>query len=219
MISRILKLSAVLAGGAVFCAAGCGSPNKANIELRKQIQTLESQNAQLRQQHAGDQQVIAGLRDRQGSLPTLPATRLSELFTTHGLQFGRLTGGADLDPGKPGDEGLAIYVVPIDESGEKLKAAGSFDVEAFDLADPQHPLVGHWHFDMQQTRAAWSGVLLEYNYVLICPWQSVIPRHPDLTVKVTFLDALTQTPFTAQRLVRVNPPPAPITQPADAGTR
>ena len=206
------RLSAVLAGGALFCAAGCGSPSKANIELRKQIQTLEAQNAQLRQQHAGDERVIAGLRERQGTLPTLPAPRLADLFTTHGIQFSRLTGGADLDPNKPGDEGLALYVVPIDETGEKLKAAGSFDVEAFDLAEPQHPLVGHWHFDLQQARAAWNGVLLEYNYVLICPWQNVIPRHPDLTVKVTFLDALTQTPFTAQRVIHINPPPAPATQ-------
>ena len=212
MTALSLKLSAVLAGGALFCATGCGSPNRANIELRKQIQALEAQNATLRQQHAGDERVIAGLRERQGTLPTLPTTRLSELFTTHGVQFTRLTGGADLDPSKPGDEGLAIYVVPIDETGEKLKAAGSFDVEAFDLAEPQHPLVGHWHFDAQQARAAWSGVLLQYNYVLLCPWQSVLPKHPDLTIKVTFLDALTQTPFTAQRIVHINPPPVPTSQ-------
>jgi hypothetical protein len=207
-----LKPSAVLAGGALLCAAGCGAPNRANIELRKQIQTLEAQNARLGQQHAADERVIAGLRDRQGTLPTLPAPRLAELFTTHGLQFGRLTGGADLDPARPGDEGLAIYVVPTDESGEKLKAAGSFDIEAFDLADPQHPFVGRWHFDPPQARAAWSGVLLEYNYVLLCPWQEVNPKHPDLTVKVTFLDALTQTPFTAQRVIHVNLPLGPTTQ-------
>jgi hypothetical protein len=203
-----IRLSAVLAGGALFCAAGCGSPSKVNIELRKQTQTLQAENAKLCQEHDADQRVIQGLRDRQGTLPTLPAERLAKLFTTHGIQFGRLTGGADLDPNKPGDEGIAVYVVPVDETGDKLKAAGSFDIDAFDLAEPHGPLVGHWHFDLQQTRATWSDVLIEYNYVLICPWQNVIPKHPELTVKVTFFDELTQTPFTAQRVVHVNLPPA-----------
>lgn len=145
-------------------------------------------------------------------LPTLPATRLAELFTTHGIQFGRLTGGAHLDPDKAGDQGIAVYVVPIDESGEKLKAAGTFDVQAFDLADTQHPLVGQWHFDLQQSRVAWNGWLLDYTYILTCRWQTP-PTHPDLTLKVTFFDELTQTPFTAQRVVHVKLPTAPTTTP------
>ena len=205
-------LNAVSLTALLLFGWGCGSPSKVNIELRKRIQALEAENAALREQHAADQRVIAGLRDRQGTLPTLPASRLAELFTTHGIQFGRLTGGADLDPSKPGDEGIAVYVVPVDETGDKLKAAGSFDVEAFDLDEPQSPFVGRWHFDVWQARQAWTNVLLEYDYVLMCPWQKVVPRHPNLTVKVRFLDALTQTPFTAQRVVRVNPPPQP--QPA-----
>lgn len=212
MITLTTKLSAVLAGGALLWSAGCGSPNKVNIELRKQVQSLQAENAKLRQEHAADERVIAGLRDRQGTLPTLPSDRLAKLFTTHGIQFGRLTSGMNLHPDKPGDEGIAVYVVPVDETGDKLKAAGSFDIDAFDLAEPQSPFVGHWHFDLQQARATWSDVLIEYNYVLICSWQNVIPKHADLTVKVTFLDELTQTPFTAQRVVRVNLPPAPTTQ-------
>lgn len=208
MTSPLTRLGAVLLGGALLCASGCGAPSRVNIELRKQIQTLSAQNARLQQELAGDQRVIEGLRSREGSLPTLPTARLDQLFTTHGIEFERLTGGADLDPSKPGDEGIAVYVVPIDQTGDKLKAAGSFDIEAFDLTDPSGPLVGHWHFDLQQAKSNWVSALLEYNYVLTCPWQKVIPRHPDLTVKVTFLDALTQTPFTAQRVVHVNLPPA-----------
>lgn len=186
---------------------GCGTPSKANIELRKQNQKLESQLAMLKRQNQLDQQVIQGLQNRRPTVPTLPATRLSELFTTHGIQFDRLTGGADLDPGKPGDEGLALYLVPVDQSGEKFKAAGAFDVQAFDLADDKAPLIGHWRFDLKQSMKAWNGRLLDYDYVLICPWQSRLPAHPDLTVRVTFLDELTQTPFTAERVVHVNLPP------------
>ena len=191
---------------------GCGSPSKANIELRKQNQQLQEQLKQARQFGEADQRVIAGLRDRQGTVPTLPTTRLADLFTTHGLEFTRLTGGADLDPSKSGDEGLAIYVVPVDQSSQMLKAAGSFDVEAFDLANPADPLVGRWHFNLQQSRDAWNGLSLVYCYALICPWQK-IPKHDDVTIKVTFFDELTQTPFTAQKIIHVALPNQATTHP------
>jgi len=200
-------LSCVLIGGAALGAAGCGAPSRANIDLRKRVQSLQTQVGQLQQQHQADQQVIAGLRSRVPGVPSLSNERLNRLFTTRGIQFARLTGAVDLDPKKPGDEGLALYVVPIDDSGQALKAAGTFDVDVFDLAEPKNPLVGHWHFDLQHAKAAWNGYLLDYSYVLTLRWQKVIPKHADLTVKVTFFDELTQTPFTAQRVVQINPPP------------
>ena len=202
-MQRIAASACLLA----FCVTGCGSPNRANIELRKQVQELQVQVNELQVQRQADHQTIAGLRDRSNTLPTLTAARLDQLFTTGGLEFGRLTGGADLDPNKPGDQGLAIYVFPTDHSGEKLKAAGTFDIEAFDLAEPKDPQLGHWHFDLEQSRKAWTGTLLQYNYVLICPWQSKTPRHPAITMKITFFDELTQTPFSAQRVVQINVPP------------
>jgi hypothetical protein len=200
-IPPVMAIVAMLLGG-------CGAPNRANIELRKQNQQLEAQLNQLQTQHQSDRQAIQGLRDRGGSIPTLPSARLDQLFTTHGLEFGRLTGGADLDPHKPGDEGFVVFIVPTDQSGEKLKAAGTFDIDAFDLDDPAHPLIGHWHFDLQQSKQAWTGTLLQYNYVLTCPWKGRVPRHANLTIKVRFLDELTQTPYTAQRVIRINVPPS-----------
>lgn len=205
-----LKKAALAAWiGVGLAGAGCGSPSRANTELRKENQQLQSELTRLRQQHEADQRTVAGLRDRSGSVPTLPATRLAQLFTTAGIEFGRLTGGADLDPNKPGDEGLAVYIVPVDQTGDRLKAAGSFDIDAFDLDDPQHPLVGHWHIDVEHARAAWTDIMLEYGYVFTLPWQERIPRHPNLTVKATFLDELTQTPFTAQRVVKIKVPSSP----------
>jgi hypothetical protein len=52
-------------------------------------------------------------------------------------------------------------------------------------------------------------MLLQYGYSFTLQWQKVIPRHPNITIKATFFDLLTQTPFTAQRVVKINPPPAP----------
>jgi len=198
----------------LYCVSlfGCRGPDPANIELRKHNQVLAAQVKSLTQQHDGDLRVIAGLRERNGSIPTLPTTRLAELFTTHSIEFTRLTGGADLDPNKPGDEGLAIYVVPNDQYDQMLKAAGTFDIEAFDLAEPSKQEIGKWHFDLQQSRDAWNGWALAYAYGLICPWQTV-PRHADITVRVTFFDELTQTPFVAQRIIHVNLPSTVTGQP------
>jgi hypothetical protein len=210
MMRALFSIStALLCCGAVAGSLGCGSPSQANIELRKENQQLRQQLSQLKILHEGDQRTIQGLRDRVGTLPTLSTTRLAELFSTHGLTFGRLTGAAELDPAKPGNEGLAIYISPIDETGGRLKAAGTFDIDAFDLAEPKDPLLGHWHFNLQQSRSAWTEVLLEYGYALMCPWQNKPPKHPDVTIKVTFFDELTQTPFSAQQVVHVAVAPKP----------
>jgi hypothetical protein len=188
---------------AVLCAAltGCSTPSAANIELRKQNQDLQEQIEKLNRTHEADQATIKGLQDRTGTLPTLPQDRLDKLITVHDLKLERLTGGADLDRSKPGDEGIKVYATPTDDDGEPIKAAGSFVVEAFDLA-AKTPEVGKWTFDVATTRKTWVGLLLAHSFVLTCPWQQV-PAHEELTIKVTFRDELTQREFHAQTVVKV----------------
>jgi hypothetical protein len=147
-------------------------------------------------------------------VPSLASERIDRLFTTHGIKFGRLTGGADLDPNKPGDEGLKVYVVPTDQEGHVLKAAGSFVVEAFDLGASGEVRLGRWEFPLEEARKLWYGAAMSYGYVLPCPWQTV-PIHDEITVRTTFTDELTGRQFSEQRRVRVTLPPAP---PATAPT-
>jgi hypothetical protein len=129
------------------------------------------------------------------------------MFTVHGLKFARLTGGADLDPSKPGDEGLKVHVVPTDDEGDVLKAAGTFVIEAFDLGESNQPLVGRWTFDVDQSRKSWYSGGLLYEYAFTCPWTNR-PTRADLTLKVTFTDDLTRRQFTAQKQVKISSPPA-----------
>ena len=193
--------------------AGCGNPSAANIALRKQLQQRDDQITTLNRQHDADQADLAA-RHRP-TTTSLSSEKLATLYTTHGLKFGRLTGGLHADSGKPTDEGLKIQIVPIDEDGQPLKSAGTFEVTAFDLQNNGEE-IGDWHFDEAATRAQWYGSALLYGYVLPCPWQSNVPVHPDLTVHVTFSDALTGRQFVEQQQVRVNVPPpatAPSTNP------
>jgi hypothetical protein len=186
-------------------AIGCGgSPSGANILLRKQLQQRDDQIHLLKIQHQGD---LADLRAHSGPTTTsLSPDELAKLFTTHGISFGKLTGGSDLDMRKPGDQGLKIYIVPTDGDGQPLKAAGTFTVEAFDLSLPDNNLIGKWNFALNQTRQSWYGAAFLYNYVLTCAWQHV-PTNSQLTVRATFHDELTGREFTEQRIVTVNPPP------------
>ena len=207
--------SRILLCGLLLCLTPCGgcralfggSPDAANIKLRKENQALAAQVADLKTQVAAGAALARSLQSSRPTMPALPTERLENLFTTRGLKFGRLTGGADLDRKKPGHEGIKVYVVPTDQAGEEIKAAGSFTVEAFDLEKPQAPLVGTWKFDLEQARKSWSGYLMDYNYVLIAPWQGQAPEGAKLTLKVTFFDELLQTPFTAQTNIKVEPPP------------
>lgn len=188
--------------------AGCGRPNATNISLRKEIQNLQEQLETLRRDSAGQARVIEGLRQKSGTLQTLSAERLARLYTVHDLKFGRLTGGADIDPARPGDEGLKLQVTPLDATGDSLKAAGSFEIEAFDNSRPQSASVGKWSISLEESKNAWRNVLTQYNYNFTLPWQ-VPPTGNTLHVEVTFVEELTQTPIKKTIDIHLTPPPAP----------
>src|SRR4051812_6647482 len=85
---------------AIAVIVGCSKPNKANIELRKQNADLRSQVETLKRQHEGDAASLAAM-EKKGSTttPSLANEQLSQLFTVHGIELGKLTG---VDPDKPG---------------------------------------------------------------------------------------------------------------------
>ncbi len=197
-------IAAVVALVAGVACGGCGGPNKANVVVRKENQQLRMQVKELQRARDADAAMMRVMQEKSGAQPTLPPDRLEQLFTTHGLRLGKLTGGFDTDPAKAGDELLKVYVVPTDRSGDLLKAAGSFVVELFDLAGGDEVRIGKWEFAATDTPSMWFGQILSYGYVLPCPWQAA-PQHGDLTVKVTFTDSLTGRAFTEQKQIKVQP--------------
>jgi outer membrane murein-binding lipoprotein Lpp len=185
--------------------AGCSAPSAANNQLRVENQKLQNQIDTHERDKTSARATIEALQRKVGSVPTLPQERLDKLFTVAGLKLGRLTGGANWDPSKPGDNGVKVEVVPIDGQGEKLKAAGSFTIDVFDLAEAGDTHIAHGHFTVDQARKQWFGSGLLYAYVLKCPWEKV-PAHSELTIRVTYHDELTGREFTQQQVVKVNPP-------------
>jgi hypothetical protein len=201
---RLLCAALLFAGMLLF--AGCGwTPSKANIELRKTNQQLNDTVDMLDRRHAADEATIRGLQAKATTVPVLPEDQLDELFTVAGLKFGNLTGGYHPDANQPGDTMLKIYVVPIDQAGDQLKAAGSFHIDLFDLALKSDNKIGSWDFDLNSTKASWYGSGMLYTYVLDCPWQAK-PANEKLMSRITFTDALTHRVFTVDREVKVQLP-------------
>jgi len=178
-------------------AVGCSTPNKPNIELRRQNQQLRDEIDALKRQHEADAAVVRGLESRATTVPVLPQTQIDKLFTVAGLKFGRLT-GADAKE-------LKVYLVPTDASGQQIKAAGSFVVDAFDLAAGENVRVAHCEHSLDQAAKNWYGQAMLYTYVLECPWQTP-PKHPEITIRVQFTDALTGRVFQAQKVLQVSVP-------------
>ena len=191
---------------------GCGSPSKPNIALRKKNAALNEEIASLKAARESDLSAIRRLELNATTVPVLPHDRIDKLFTTHGLRLGKLTGGWDADTAKPGDEGLQVFVVPTDQAGDEIKAAGTFVVDAFDLSKGDEVRLGRWEFSTQEASKHWLGNALQYGFIFELPWQTV-PTGDQVTIRTTFTDELTGRVFTAQRAVKVNLPGAPATQP------
>src|ERR1700722_10003267 len=125
---------------------GCGGkPNAANIQLRKENQSLQNDLAEANRQRQADHETLQVYERKNAIPPAVPQDRLDKLFTAHDLSLGRGPGGHQAD-GSSFDDGIYVYAVPTDEQGEPIKAAGAFKVELFDLKEPNHPLIGTWAF-------------------------------------------------------------------------
>ena len=208
-LAHLLVIGALLGS----LSGGCKSPDKANIVLRKDKQELEAKLADLRGQHDAAMARLAAYERQTGTVESLPNERLGQLFTVHKIDLGQLTGGTDLDIKSPGDEALRVYLVPMDETGEYLKATGHVVVEAFDLSRASDNRIGRWEFGPEQLKDAWRSFLRLNAFVLNCPWQTV-PERAGLAVKVTFTDALTGRVFEKLKDVQVKVPATrPATQP------
>lgn len=205
--------------GALIIASGvigCGAPDSVNIQLRKDNQQLQTQLAELKAQHDADRARISAFERSSGTLPTLPQHRLDRLFSVHGITLGRLSGPTDLDPARDGDEGLKVYLSPVDETGGILKATGHVLIEAFELGSESHAQPrrgGRWEIPADRLKNTWRELGPLQAFVITVTWQS--PPPTDLLMRVHFTDELTGRQYTAVKQVKVKlPGTRPSTAPA-----
>lgn len=189
---------ALLAGG---CQPSLERLADENDALKRDVRHLQ-------QELTACQDRIGVLQEQVATLSRLGSERLRRLIYPVKIEIDRHSGGYDED-GRPGDDGIIVYVRPIDADGHVIKAAGDIYVQLWDLADTaaQGP-IGEYVLDVDHARQAWYGRLMTHHFKVKCPWRNGIPpKHPELTVRVQFVDYLTGQTLRAQRVVTVTLPP------------
>ena len=190
----------------VFCllifTAGCLDINKEQTNLTEQIDKLKEQNAQLQKQVEQVKSENEGLKSQVQVLSGLPERVKGEnLYHLQKIRIGEYTNIYDKD--KDGKiERLIVYIQPIDEDGDIIKAAGSVDVQLWDLSkEGNQALLCKGHVKPEQLKKLWVSALLTH-YRLEFDVTGKIDEFKDpLTVKVTFTDYLTGKVFEDQKVI------------------
>jgi hypothetical protein len=198
-------------GCLLLAAANAGCLNDAAMvpELQQQTMDLENRLAACNRELAARDAQIADLRRRVNNRPVLENVAVDDLFTVDRIEIVSRSGGADFD-GQPGDDGVVIYVRPLDADGDVLKAAGRFTIQLLDLTDPGAPrtLFQYEVAERSELVRTWHGGMLTDHYTFRCrlPRDLSPPPPRDIHVRVTFLDWLTgrqhvdSTDVTLQRI-------------------
>lgn len=204
-MSRRARVLAGIVLGAGFC--GCAAPQK--VDLRSENDRLRRDIANKDQQLVSQQSQIDELNRKLIDARAIRPDDLERIFYPQSIVIDSLSGGEDYD-GNPGDDGVTIYLRPIDRDGDTIKVAGDVTIQLFDLAAPGGPAaVGSCSFTAGEIGKHWHGKFLTNHYTLKCPWAGPPPANPELTLRVTFSDFLTQRVLTAQSIVKFKPAPAP----------
>ncbi|MCH7702076.1 MAG: hypothetical protein IID37_10340 [Planctomycetes bacterium] len=209
-VDRLRAVMIWLGVGVVALIAGCpprstGLPTKLKRELDQaqlEKQTLARRNQDLEETIKAQERRI---QDLMGFKPGTPDT----LFAVVRIELATLTGGADFD-GQPGDDGIVVYLRPLDADGHVIKAPGEITVKLVDNNGPGAPrLLGRVIDDPEELRRAWHGRFMTDHYTIKCPWYPNAPgkpQGPEVEIKVTFLDWRTGRSFTAHKVVEVSLP-------------
>jgi hypothetical protein len=201
-LSRLTLLSLV----ASLAAAGCAGPSQADANRR--IAQLQQSLAAREHELAAQQATIAELNERLAEARAIGPEALQRIYYPEQLIIDRLTGGYD-DDGRPGDEGVVVYLRPVDREGDTVKAAGEARIELYDLANPPDAnQIGTYTFSPEQLAKLWHGKLLTQHFTLKCPWPAGrAPSHAEVTVRAVFVDYLTQRVISAQTACNIRRPP------------
>ena len=194
---------AILVGCLLTCAAGCENAGSQKIPLTEQIQTLKQEKKQLTRQIEQSKTEAEQLRKQIQVLADLPPEAKFE--NLYELQKIKITGYTNLyDKDKDGKkEKLIVYIQPMDEEGDIVKATGAVDVQLWDLnKEAGEALLGQWQVKPEELKKLWFATLVIINYRLTFDVAEIIDKFEEpLTVKVTFTDYLTGKVFTEQKII------------------
>jgi hypothetical protein len=198
---RRVLIASSLAWLALLPSPGCYSPTE--LELRRQVHELNEQITEKDHQLAALRITIEQLHKQLEQARGLTSQDLERIFYPESIEILSPSGGDDYD-GQPGDDGVTVYLRPVDRDGDAVKVAGNIRIELYDLANPpDQNLIGVYSIALDQVSKLWYGKLATYHYTIRCPWKNSPPRHDEITIRATFEDYLTQRMMTTQTVCKV----------------
>jgi hypothetical protein len=202
-VSRVGRLATLLFG-AVGCVSGAERARllKDNDSLRRASERLERTVAQR-------DETVASLHKQIENLKGFAPGRPVDLFAPVSLEIAGLSGGADYD-GKPGDDGITVYLRPRDADGDTVKVPGRMKVQLVDNTVIGSPRVlGVYAFDdPNETRKVWHAKFGTQHFSLKCPFRPDVelPKSRRVMVSAEFIDLLTGATLTASQEVGFSMP-------------
>ncbi len=189
-----MRTVAFLAAGLVLLsAAGCNNAGKKSDPMEQKVEKLTAENEQLTEELSEARTRNEKLERQLQTLSGLPEKlEPSELYPLDTVKLTSYTGFYDKD-----DDGrkevLIVYVQPLDNQGDAVKAAGSVEVSLWDLdTEAAQAKLGSWRVDPEQLRQKWFSTFMRTNYRLIFPVGDIVKDFDrPLTVKMKFTDHIT----------------------------
>jgi hypothetical protein len=181
-----------------FAGCGIGSGRKKPNEIK--VQRIEREKTELmrdlQQAKAENEQLTEQIK----ALSAIPADKRVNPYKITSISITRYSNFYDKDnDGKR--EKLIVYFTPVDPEGDAFKAAGTANVQLWDLNNLNgQALISQWQVEPDQLRGMWYDTMVSASYRLTfdTPAELDVLANP-LTVKVTFTDYLTGEVFRDQQ--------------------
>jgi cell division protein FtsB len=172
--------------------------------LQERVDTLTVQQQQLESQLEQCKAENEQLQRQIHTLSGLPEQLKGEnIYNIQNVEIGRYTGFFDKD--KDGTkEKLIVYIEPIDEQGDVIKAAADIEVELWDLSKTDGTaLLAKWPaVKPDELKNLWFASMVKVNYRLTFDITDKVTSFDEpLTVKVTFTDYLSGKVFKKQKVI------------------
>ena len=185
--------------------AGCENAGR-KPSLTEEINTLRREKKDLARQFEKSKLENKDLKKQIRVLSGLPPeVKPENLYCLQRIKITKYTDFYDKD--KDGrKEKLIVYIQPLDEDGDIIKAVGTVDVRLQDPNSPQanQAPLGQWHIEPNQLKKLWFAGFISTNYKLTFDVADKIDKLEEpLKVNVSFTDYLTGNVFNEEKLIRI----------------
>jgi hypothetical protein len=181
--------------------------NAEKTRLLKEIDALRQEKSRLERAVAQKDAAMSALSRQIEELKAFDPDWRPDAFAPVRLEIVSRSRGTDFD-GLPGDDGVIVYLRPLDADGDAVKVPGRVKIQVLDNSILNAPrLLGVYEFkDAQELREAWHGRFATQHYTFKCPLPpgTALPPNRYVTVTAEFVDFLTGTVLTAVKEIPVS---------------